>query len=68
MFHALKLLGLGLGASEFEVKIWFRQMVREYHPDKNNQEVTGLIASIGLLQIFDNANMFLRVMIDLWNS
>jgi preprotein translocase subunit Sec63 len=40
--YALKLLGLGLGASEIEVKVRYRQLAREYHPDKNNQEVTGL--------------------------
>ncbi len=42
MSHALKLLGLELGASEMEVKICYRQLAREYHPDKYNQEMMGL--------------------------
>jgi hypothetical protein len=33
--YALKLLSLGLGASEMEVKVRCR-LAREYHPDKNN--------------------------------
>ena len=35
--YALKLLGLGLGASEIEVKVRYRQLAREYHPDKNKK-------------------------------
>lgn len=35
MSYALKLLGLGLGASEMEMKMCYsRQLAREYHPDK----------------------------------
>jgi DnaJ-class molecular chaperone len=41
MSHALKLLGLGLGASEMEVKIRYMQLAKEYHPNKKNQKVTG---------------------------
>jgi hypothetical protein len=37
MSYALKLLGLGLGALEIEVKICYRQLAKKYHPDKNNQ-------------------------------
>ena len=62
MSHALKLLGLGLGASEMEVKIRYRQLAREYHPNKNNQEVTGLTTTEALdfFKLLNNANMFLR--------
>jgi DnaJ-class molecular chaperone len=61
MSHALKLLGLGLGASEMEVKVCYRQMAREYHPDKN-QEVTGITAAeaSNFFKLLNNANMFLR--------
>jgi DnaJ-domain-containing protein 1 len=34
MSHSLKILGLGLGASETEIKIHYRQLARKYHPDK----------------------------------
>jgi hypothetical protein len=37
MSYALELLGLGLGASEIEVKIRYRQLAREYHPDKTTK-------------------------------
>jgi hypothetical protein len=65
MSHALKLLGSGLGASEMEVKVCYRQMAREYHPDKNNREVTGLTAAEAsdCFKLLNNANMFLRVQI-----
>jgi DnaJ-class molecular chaperone len=62
MFHALKLLDLGLGASEMEVKICYRQLAREYHPDKNNQEMTDLTTTEALdfFKLLNNANMFLQ--------
>ncbi len=62
MSYALKLLGLGLSASEIEVKIRYRQLAREYHPDKNNQEVTGLTLTEAsdFFKLLNNANMFLR--------
>jgi DnaJ-class molecular chaperone len=62
MSHALKLLGLGLGASEMEVKICYRQLAREYHPDKYNQEVTSLTTTKALdfFKLLNNANMFLQ--------
>jgi DnaJ-class molecular chaperone len=62
MSHALKLLGLGLGASEMEVKIHYRQLAREYHPNKNNQEVMGLTVTEAsdFFKLLNNANMFLR--------
>jgi hypothetical protein len=41
MSYALKLLGLGLGASEIEVKIRYRQLAREYHPDKKQPRGDG---------------------------
>jgi curved DNA-binding protein CbpA len=58
----LKLLGLGLGESEIEVKIRYRQLAREYHPDKNNQKVTGLTLTeaMDFFKLLNNANMFLR--------
>ena len=62
MCHALKVLGLELGASEVEVKTWYRQMAREYHPNKNNQEVTSLTAAEASdfsNKLLNNTNMFL---------
>ena len=60
--YALKLLGLGLGASEIEVKVRYRQLAREYHPDKNNQEVTGLTTTeaTDFFKLLNNAIMFLK--------
>jgi DnaJ-class molecular chaperone len=39
---SLQILDLGLGASEIEAKVKYRQLARIYHPDKNNQATTGL--------------------------
>ena len=60
MLFALKLLGLGLGTSEIEVKVCYRQLAREYHPDKNNQDGTGLTVAEALdfLKLLNIANMF----------
>jgi GNAT superfamily N-acetyltransferase len=62
MSHALKISGLGLGTLEIEAKIQYRQMAREYHPDKNNPEVTGLTMTEAsdFFKLLNNANMFLR--------
>jgi DnaJ-class molecular chaperone len=32
--HSLKILGLGLGASNTEIKVHYQQLARKYHPDK----------------------------------
>jgi DnaJ-class molecular chaperone len=48
MSRALKLLGFGLGASEMEVKTCYRQLAKECHPDKYNQEAMGLTVAEGL--------------------
>ena len=44
MSHSLKILGLGLGASEAEMKVHYQQLARKYHPDKNDPVTTGLTA------------------------
>jgi len=36
MFQSLTILGLGLGASETEIKVHYRQLACKYHPDKND--------------------------------
>ncbi len=61
MSYTLKLLGLGLGASEIEVAVGYRQLAREYHPDKNNQEVKGLTTTEALdfFKLLNNSKMFL---------
>ena len=44
---SLQILDLGLGASEIEAKVKYRQLARIYHPDKNNQATTGLTKTMG---------------------
>ena len=54
MSHSLKILWLGLGASEMEIKVHYRQLARKYHPDKNDPTVTGLTATCLLaIQVTD---------------
>ena len=45
-----------------EVKIDYRRLAREYHPNKNNQEVTGLTTTEAsdFFKLLNNANMFLQ--------
>jgi len=44
MSHSLTILGLGLRASETEIKVRYQQLARKYHPDKNDPAITGLTA------------------------
>ncbi len=45
MFQSLTILGLGLGASEIEIKVHYSQLACKYHPDKNDPAITGLTAT-----------------------
>jgi DnaJ-class molecular chaperone len=60
--HSLKILGLGLGASETEIKIHYRQLARKYHPDKNYHAATGLTTEEAkeFFKLLNNANDYLR--------
>ena len=62
MFHSLTILGLGLGASETEVKVHYRQLAQKYHPDKNIPATTGLNASEAstFFQLLNNAHEYLK--------
>ena len=39
------ILGLGLGASETEIKVHYQQLAHKYHPNKNDPSITGLTAT-----------------------
>jgi hypothetical protein len=62
MSHSLKILGLGLGASETEIKVHYRQLARKYHPDKNDTTITGLSAEEAseFFKLLNNANDYLK--------
>ena len=62
MSHSLKILGLGLGASETEIKIHYRQLACKYHPDKNDHAATGLTMdeATDFFKLLNNANDYLR--------
>jgi DnaJ-class molecular chaperone len=62
MFHSLKILALGLGASEIEIKVHYQQLVCKYHPDKNNPAVTGLTAveASDFIKLLNNAQEYLK--------
>ena len=47
------ILGLGLGASETEIKVHYRQLARKYHPDKNNCDTK-------FFKLLNNANDYLK--------
>ena len=55
---SLQILDLGLGASEIEAKVKYRQLARIYHPDKNNQATTGLTTEEAseFSKLLNNAN------------
>ncbi len=62
MFQSLAILGLGLGASETEIKVRYRQLARKYHPDKNDTAITGLTTSEAstFFQLLNNAHQYLK--------
>ncbi len=62
MYHSLKILGLGLGASDTEIKVHYQQLARKYHPDKNDTTITGLTADEAskFFKLLNNANEYLK--------
>ena len=62
MFHSLTILGLGLGASETEIKVHYRQLARKYHPDKKDPAITGLTATEAsdFFKLLNNAQAYLK--------
>ncbi len=62
MSHLLKILGLGLGASETEIKVHYRQLSHKYHPNKNDFTATGLMAeeATEFFKLLNNTNDYLK--------
>jgi DnaJ-class molecular chaperone len=62
LYHSLTILGLGLGASEMEIKVNYRQLAQRYHPDKNNTTLTGLTTpkASDFFKNLNNANEYLK--------
>jgi hypothetical protein len=64
LYDSLKILGLGLGASEREVKLAYQRLACIYHPDKweQTQGTTGmtLAETTAHFQLLNNAQSFLR--------
>jgi DnaJ-class molecular chaperone len=66
LYDSLKILGLGLGASESEreVKLAYQRLACIYHPDKweQTQGTTGmtLAETTAHFQLLNNAQSFLR--------
>jgi DnaJ-class molecular chaperone len=62
MFHSLAILGLGLGASEIEIKVHYRQLPCKYHPDKNSPATTGLTATEAsdFFKLLNNVQEYLK--------
>ena len=59
---SLQIFDLGLGASEIEAKMKYRQLSQIYHPDKNNQATTGLTTeeATEFFKLLNNANEYLK--------
>ncbi len=62
MFHSLGILGLGLGASETEIKVHYRQLACKYHLDENDPAITSLTASeaSAFFQLLNNTQEYLK--------
>jgi curved DNA-binding protein CbpA len=60
--HSLRALGLGLGASEIEVRVAYRALARIYHPDKHDPAQTGMMhaQAAEYFKIINNAQSYLR--------
>ena len=59
--HSFKALGLGLGATETEVKVAYRALARIYHPDKHDPMQTGMTQAEAseYFKIINNAQAYL---------
>ena len=59
--HSFKVLGLGLDATETEVKVQYRALARIYHPERHNSAQTGLthLEASQYFQLISNANSYL---------
>ena len=62
MYDSFKILGLGLGATETEVKVAYQTLSRIYHPDKNDPSRTGMTNEEASehFKLINNANQYLR--------
>jgi DnaJ-class molecular chaperone len=62
MFHSLTIPGLGLTASEIEMKVHYCQLACKYHPDKNDPAITSLTATeaSGLFKLLNNVQEYLK--------
>ncbi len=63
VYNSLKILGLGLGALEREIKLAYRRLACSYHPDKwdQAQATTGMTfqETTEHFQLLNNAQAFL---------
>jgi len=59
--HSFKALGLGLGATETEVKVAYCALARIYHPDKHDPTQTGMMQATAseYFKIINNAQAYL---------
>jgi len=62
LYDSLKILGLGLGASEAEVKTKYRALSRVYHPDKHDSSKTNMTdeEASDFFKLINNAQSYLR--------
>ena len=62
MNDSLKCMGLGMNATERELKVRFRLLSRKYHPDKHKTDETGISneEAKAKFQEFNNAYAYLR--------
>jgi DnaJ-class molecular chaperone len=64
IYDSLKILGLGLGASERDVKLAYRNLAHLYHPDKweDLHHITGmsLAETTAHFQLLNKAQSHLR--------
>ena len=60
LYDSLKVLELGLGASEAEVKMRYREFSRTYHPDKHRSKVTGKTNKEDFFKLINNTQAYLQ--------
>ena len=61
LHDSLGVLGLELGATVREAKIWYRTLERRLHPDKHDPSVTGMTSeeAVEFFKLVNNAQQFL---------
>ena len=70
MRDSLNVIGLSTGVALRKVKVCYRYLARQLHPDKHSSLITGIISeeAVKLFKLINNAQHFIRATISKYDS